>query len=172
MGTAAAPAFDTEALRRGIEGHSAADLLSLYADDAELRIVDRNTQPSHPMVKHGRAEIAEMLEDVYSRDMTHTMDQCVVQGDHVAYTETCVYADGVRVLSTSLPPNLAVRRSLPARRERNFKVVAYSQLRSSAVRCVATVLEPRFALMVTVPEQPWEGETVGGLTRRPVARYE
>ncbi|MER5396196.1 nuclear transport factor 2 family protein [Streptomyces sp. NPDC002599] len=102
MGTAAAPAFDTEALRRGIEGDSAADLLSLYADDAELRIVDRNTQPSHPMVKHGRAEIAEMLDDVYSRDMTHKMDQCVVQGDHVAYTETCVYADGVRVMSTSM----------------------------------------------------------------------
>ncbi|MGW3668871.1 nuclear transport factor 2 family protein [Streptomyces sp. NPDC005141] len=102
MGTAAFPTFDTEALRRGIEGHSAAALMSLYADDAELRVVDRNTQPSHPMVKHGRAEIAEMLNDVYSRDMTHKMDQCVVQGDHVAFTESCEYADGVRVLSTSM----------------------------------------------------------------------
>lgn len=102
MGTAAPPAFDTEALRRGIEGHSAAALLALYADDAELRIVDRNTQPSHPMIKHGRDEIAEMLSDVYSRDMTHNLDQCVVQGDHVAYTESCEYPDGVRVLATSM----------------------------------------------------------------------
>ncbi|MFC8970041.1 nuclear transport factor 2 family protein [Streptomyces sp. NPDC057094] len=102
MGTAAAPAFDTEALRRGIEGDRAADLLSLYADDAELRVVDRNTQASHPMVKHGRAEIGAMLDDVYSRDMTHRMDQCVVQGDHVAFTESCEYPDGVRVMSTSM----------------------------------------------------------------------
>ncbi|AVH54943.1 MULTISPECIES: nuclear transport factor 2 family protein [Streptomyces] len=102
MGTAAGPAFDTETLRRGIEGHNAADLLSLYADDAELRVVDRNTQPSHPMIKHGRAEIAEMLNDVYSRDMTHKLEQCVIQGDHVAYTESCEYPDGVKVLATSM----------------------------------------------------------------------
>lgn len=102
MGTTAGPAFDTEALRRGIEGHNATDLLSLYADDAEMTIVDRNTQPSHPMVKHGRREIAEMLNDVYSRDMTHKLEECVVQGDHVAFTESCQYPDGVRVLASSM----------------------------------------------------------------------
>jgi hypothetical protein len=102
MGTAAPPAFDTEALRRGIEGHSATDLLSLYADDAELRIVDRNTQPSHPMVKHGRGEIADMLNDVYGRDMTHKLEECIIQGDHVAYTESCEYPDGARVLAASM----------------------------------------------------------------------
>jgi hypothetical protein len=102
MGTAAAPAFDTEVLRRGIEGNSAAALLSLYADDAELRVVDRNTQPSHPMIKHGRGEIADMLNDVYSRDMTHKMEDCIIQGDHVAYTESCEYPDGVRVLASSM----------------------------------------------------------------------
>ncbi|PBC59579.1 hypothetical protein BKI49_33750 [Streptomyces sp. Tue6028] len=102
MGTSLGPAFDTEALRRAIEGHSATDLLSLYADDAEVRIVDRNTQPSHPMVKHGRGEIAEMLDDVYSRDMTHKLEECVVQGNHVAFSESCEYADGVKVLSTSM----------------------------------------------------------------------
>ncbi|MFF4345718.1 nuclear transport factor 2 family protein [Streptomyces sp. NPDC001530] len=102
MGTAATPAFDTEALRRGIEADNAAALLSLYADDAELRVVDRNTQPSHPMVKHGRGEIADMLNDVYSRDMKHKLEQCVVQGDHVAYTESCEYPDGVKVLASSM----------------------------------------------------------------------
>ncbi|MER6130286.1 nuclear transport factor 2 family protein, partial [Streptomyces sp. NPDC001795] len=39
MGTAPATAFDTEALRRGIEGRDAAALLSLYTDDAEIRVV-------------------------------------------------------------------------------------------------------------------------------------
>ncbi|MFI1102256.1 nuclear transport factor 2 family protein [Streptomyces melanogenes] len=98
MGTA----FDTETLRRGIEGHDAKALLSLYADDAEIRVVDRNTQPSHPMVMHGQGEISKMLDDVYSREMTHKLEQCVVQGDSVAFTESCEYPDGVRVLANSM----------------------------------------------------------------------
>lgn len=98
MGTA----FDTETLRRGIEGQDAKALLSLYADDAEIRVVDRNTQPSHPMVMHGQGEISKMLDDVYGREMTHKLERCVVQGDSVAYTETCEYPDGVRVLANSM----------------------------------------------------------------------
>ncbi|MET7733537.1 nuclear transport factor 2 family protein [Streptomyces sp. NPDC005402] len=102
MGTAASSGFTTETLRSGIEGTSAANLLSLYADDAEIRVVDRNTQPSHPMVLHGRDEISAMLDDVYSRDMTHKLEQCVVEGDRVAFSESCRYSDGVRVLSESM----------------------------------------------------------------------
>lgn len=102
MGTTTPAAFDTETLRRGIEGHTAATLLSLYADDATLRVVNRDSQPSRPRVLHGRGEIAEMLEDVCSRDMTHKLEGCVVQGDHVAYCESCQYRDGTRVLSESM----------------------------------------------------------------------
>lgn len=102
MGTAARSGFDADALRRAIEGHTAATLLSLYADDAEIRVVDRNSQPSHPTVLHGRDEISAMLDDVYSRDMTHKLEQCVVDGDHVAFSESCEYSDGVRVLSESM----------------------------------------------------------------------
>ncbi|MFF6999899.1 nuclear transport factor 2 family protein [Streptomyces sp. NPDC008313] len=102
MGTAARPAFDTEALRRGIEGRDAGTLLSLYADDADLRVVDRNSQPSRPTVMHGRERIGEMLNDVCGRDMTHRLEQCVVQGDHVAFTESCEYPDGTKVLSNSM----------------------------------------------------------------------
>ncbi|MFE9097357.1 nuclear transport factor 2 family protein [Streptomyces sp. NPDC007264] len=102
MGSAAGTAFDTEALRRGIEAEDATALLSLYTDDAEIRIVDRNSQPSRPRIVHGLDQIGEMLGTVYSRNMTHHLDQCVVQGDHVAFTESCRYADGVRVLGTSM----------------------------------------------------------------------
>lgn len=102
MGSAARPGFDTEALRRGIEGDTATTLLSLYADDAELRVVDRNTQPSSPRVLHGRDEISALLEDVYSRDMTHKLEHCVVEGDTVAFSESCRYSDGVRVLAESM----------------------------------------------------------------------
>ncbi|MFJ2719472.1 nuclear transport factor 2 family protein [Streptomyces sp. NPDC087437] len=102
MSTSASPAFDTDTLRRGIEGDTADTLLSLYADDAEIRIVDRDTQPSNPKVLHGRDEIGTMLQDVYGRDMTHRLEQCVVQGDHAAYVESCQYADGGRVLAESM----------------------------------------------------------------------
>ncbi|MFJ7334114.1 nuclear transport factor 2 family protein [Streptomyces sp. NPDC101110] len=102
MGTAADPAFDRETLRQGLEGHTPDILLSLYADDAEMRIVDHTTQPSHPKVLQGRDEIGRMLEDVYSRDMSHKLERCVIQGDEAAYSESCQYADGVRVLSESM----------------------------------------------------------------------
>ncbi|WP_062643373.1 nuclear transport factor 2 family protein [Streptomyces maremycinicus] len=102
MGTAAGSAFDTETLRRGVEGDSATTLLSLYADDAEIRVIDHNTQPSRPKVLHGRDEIGRMLEDVYSRDMTHKLEECIVQGDRAAFSESCRYADGVQVLAESM----------------------------------------------------------------------
>ncbi|MFH8217977.1 nuclear transport factor 2 family protein [Streptomyces sp. NPDC018057] len=102
MATTAGPAFDTGALRRGIEEHAAPTLLSLYADDAEIRIVDRDSRPSHPKVLRGRAEIGAMLDDVYGRDMTHRLEGCVVEGDHAAYVESCAYPDGVRVLAESM----------------------------------------------------------------------
>ncbi|MER7751234.1 nuclear transport factor 2 family protein [Kitasatospora sp. NPDC097643] len=103
MTTTAAPsAFDTRALREGIERSNADALLALYAEDAELRMVDHKTQPSHPLVMHGRDEIGAMLSDIYGREMTHKLEQVVVQGDHVAFMESCLYPDGVRVLMTSM----------------------------------------------------------------------
>ncbi|MGQ5633491.1 MULTISPECIES: nuclear transport factor 2 family protein [unclassified Streptomyces] len=102
MGTTTGSAFDIETLRRGIEGTTGNTLLALYADDAEIRIVDHEHQPSHPTVLRGRREIAQLLHDVYSRDMTHRLDQCVVQGDHAAFSESCQYGDGTRVLAESM----------------------------------------------------------------------
>ncbi|MFF5362913.1 nuclear transport factor 2 family protein [Streptomyces scabiei] len=102
MGTSTSPAFDVEALRRGTEEANATTLTSLYADDAEMRVVDRNTQPSHPKVMHGRDAIAAMYDDVCSREMTHKVEQCLVQGDQVALTESCEYPDGVRVWASSM----------------------------------------------------------------------
>jgi hypothetical protein len=43
-----------------------------------------------------------MLADVYSRDMTHTLERCVVEGDRAAFSESCRYPDGLRVLSESM----------------------------------------------------------------------
>jgi hypothetical protein len=34
--------------------------------------------------------------------MTHRVEQCLVQGDQVALTESCEYPDGVRVWASSM----------------------------------------------------------------------
>lgn len=100
--TTADTAFDVEALRHGIEDRAADALLDLYDEDAELRFVDRTSPPGNPHVLHGKQEIAAYLTDVYGRDMTHHLDRIVVQGDTAAYLESCRYADGTRVLCSSV----------------------------------------------------------------------
>lgn len=99
---AASTAFDREALRRGIEQRDPKALAALYDENADLRMVDRQAQPSHPKELHGRKAIGELLDDVYGRDMSHTLEQCVVEGDHLAFMESCRYPDGVRVLASSV----------------------------------------------------------------------
>ncbi len=89
--------FDFEALRRAIEQSDFDSLVSLYADDAELYSVNRNTPPSSPEVLRGKEAIAERLEDVCGRDMTHRVENEVVGADRIAYNEMCEYPDGVRV---------------------------------------------------------------------------
>lgn len=92
--------FDVEALRHGLEERDAARLLEMYADDAEVRLVDKVNQPSSPRVLHGRAEIAEYLNDICSRDMTHKVEHLMTDGNTVSFTESCVYPGGSRVLGS------------------------------------------------------------------------
>jgi hypothetical protein len=90
--------FDAEALRRGIEERDASRLLALYAEDAELHVVDRNDQPSHPKVIRGRTAIGEYFADVCGRDMTHSIERLVVGDDGAAFVQSCQYPSGARVL--------------------------------------------------------------------------
>jgi ketosteroid isomerase-like protein len=95
--TSTSRAFDAEALRRGIEERDAATLLGLYAQDAELHVMDRNDQPSHPNIVRGRAAIGEYFADVCGRDMTHKLERLVVTGDNAAFIQDCSYPSGARV---------------------------------------------------------------------------
>jgi len=90
--------LDFEALRQAIENLDAELLVSLYADDAEMRTVNRNTTPSSPKVLHGKEEIAEYLRDVCGRAMTHHIENEVVGAERVAFNEACEYPDGTKVL--------------------------------------------------------------------------
>jgi SnoaL-like domain len=100
--TTMSQSFDAAALRRGIEERDAAALLGLYAEDAELHIVDRNDQPSHPKVIRGRAAIGAYFADVCGRDMTHKIERLVIGDGGAAFVQVCQYPTGARVLCTAV----------------------------------------------------------------------
>src|SRR5882757_7154338 len=95
--TRTSQSFDAGALRRGIEERDAATLLGLYAEDAELQVVDRNDQPSHPKIIRGRDAIGEYFADVCGRDMTHKVERLVVGDEAAAFVQACRYPGGAQV---------------------------------------------------------------------------
>jgi ketosteroid isomerase-like protein len=95
-------AFDLNVFKRAIEERDASAQLAAYADDAEVTILDRNSQPQAPRVLRGRAEIQAWIEDVCGRDMTHRLQHTVQDGHGVAYTEACGYPDGTGVVCAAV----------------------------------------------------------------------
>ena len=69
-----------------------------------MRIQDLDDDAVRTLVRTARDAGIDFFDhaDVYGRDMTHALEACVVQGDHAAYCESCLYPDGVRVLSESM----------------------------------------------------------------------
>jgi len=91
--------LDFEALRRAIEQSDFDSLMKFYDENAELYSVNRNTPPSSPEVLRGKEAIAERLEDVCGRDMTHRVEDEVVGQERIAFNEACEYPDGIKVLA-------------------------------------------------------------------------
>ena len=93
--------LDFEALRRAIEQSDGESLKGFYAEEAELYTVNRNTPPSSPNVIRGKEAIAEYIEDVCGRDMTHRVEREVIGEDRIAFNEACEYSDGIKVLGAT-----------------------------------------------------------------------
>ena len=91
--------FDFGTLRRALEGSDAATLAGLYAEGAEMTIVDRNRPPSAPMRLTGKPAIAAFWQDVCGRDMTHTVGHEVLGPGRATFVEECAYPDGCHVMS-------------------------------------------------------------------------
>lgn len=94
--------LDFATLKRAAESRDANTLIDLYADDAEIQVVNRMTPPGAPRVIRGKDAIAEYLRDVCGREMTHQIGHEVLGGDRLSYTEACEYPDGTRVLSAAV----------------------------------------------------------------------
>lgn len=94
--------MDFTVLKGAAESRDADIFIDLYADNAEVRIVNKTSPPGSPRVIRGRDAIAEWLRDVFSRDMTHEIGQEVIGDSRISYTEACQYATGERVLSAAV----------------------------------------------------------------------
>ena len=113
--------LDFENLRRAQEQRDLDAMLDLYAEDAEIHIVNRNTPPSSPYVLLGKEAIAEYLRDVFGRDMSHSIENEVVGEDRLAFNVACEYPDGTRVLASE---NMEVR---DGKVVRQVEVVAWDE---------------------------------------------
>ncbi len=98
IATQAPGGLDFETLRRAIEERDADQRVGVYADDAEIHTVNKNTTPSSPQVLRGKEEISEYLHDVCGREMTQHVENEVVGENRISFYEACEYPDGARVL--------------------------------------------------------------------------
>ena len=88
-----------EALRLGIERCDPEFLLSFYAEDAELSIVNAETPRAAPFELHGKAEIAKHLRTTFGQEASHRVEgDAAVGEDRVTFREACEYSDGGRVV--------------------------------------------------------------------------
>lgn len=90
------------ALKQAIEARDGRMLSSFYADDATLRIVDRNNPPSKPREVKGRLAITTFWDDICSRAMTHKVETSIENGKQLAFSQACAYPDGMKVLCLAL----------------------------------------------------------------------
>jgi hypothetical protein len=91
-----------DAIRKGQEGHDLESLLSTYADDADVRVVDANNPPSRPRTLRGKEEIAAFWSDIMGRGLTHRVERLFAADDQAACRVLCEYPNGSRVLCTSI----------------------------------------------------------------------
>ena len=94
--------FDLDRFTRAAEERDASTQLSMYGPDAVVTISNKISQPGAPRVLRTRDEIKAWLEDVYSRDLTHSVKHRVHDETGAAYTQTCRYADGTNVLCATV----------------------------------------------------------------------
>ena len=102
-------------IRKAVETRDAKSLKALYAANAILTIIDTDNPPSKPRTIKGAKDIGVFLDDVYGRDMKHTLEHGVVDGKHLAYLEGCSYPDGTHVIASTtaeLGPNGIVKQTI------------------------------------------------------------
>jgi hypothetical protein len=94
--------FDLDRFTRAAEERDAATQLSMYGAGAVVTIANKISQPGSPRVLRTREEIKAWLEDMYGRDMSHSVRHRVHDATGAAYTQACAYPDGTNVLCATV----------------------------------------------------------------------
>lgn len=91
-----------EAIRKGYKNRDAAVLMSVYADDVEYTVVNRNNPPAKRLVLRGREAVKRMYEDLCAREMKHQVDRTIVSDGSIAWQTLCQYPDGCQVVALNI----------------------------------------------------------------------
>jgi len=90
------------ALKRAIEGRNSRALSGFYSNDAVMHIIDRDNPPSKPNSIVGKQAITAFFDDVCGRNMSHKLLNGIADEKHVAFTQSCAYPDGTKVLCSTM----------------------------------------------------------------------
>lgn len=100
--TTTATAVSGAGIKQAIEARDGQTFIGFYADDAEIRVIDRNNPPSRPREIRGRAAIRTFWDDMCSRNIAHRVDVTIAEGDRLAFTQDCTYPDGAKVFGIAV----------------------------------------------------------------------
>lgn len=90
--------FDLTGLSRAIQSRDCHYHLALYADSAEVEILDSAQPEAPPRVLRGKGAIGEWLDGMSSPSVSYRLKDAVAGPDGVRYTEECHYVDGTTLL--------------------------------------------------------------------------
>lgn len=91
-----------DALRKGYHERDAALLASVYADDVEFTICNRNNPPARRLVLRGREAVRHMFEEFCAREMTHRIGHPTIGDGTLAFSAHCHYPDGCQVMGLNV----------------------------------------------------------------------
>jgi hypothetical protein len=94
--------LDLDAIRKGQEDHDVEALMSTYASNAELSVIDANNPPGRPKTLRGKDEIAAFWNDILGRGLTHKVESLFAADDQAACRVVCEYPNGSRVVCSSI----------------------------------------------------------------------
>lgn len=100
--TPATGRVDIEAVRRAYEERDVNLMISFYAEDAQLRIVNSLHPPSVPYELLGKEQIARFQRRLFVRDMKQRLEREIVREDSVAFHVLREYPDGERLLAATV----------------------------------------------------------------------
>ena len=93
---------DLAELSAAIERRDAAGILSWYAEDATLTVLDRDHPPAAPASFQGLDAIGAYYRDICGRNIKHQVSDAVGTPNGLAYRQQCAYPDGTGVICVTV----------------------------------------------------------------------